>query len=355
MDELQALRTELDQLRRDNDTLREQVRSLDERMTGTLRGAPAPPVATEPTSRRALLRVAGAGAVGLVASVAGTARPAAASNGDPVAAGESNTAERQTRLAYGSAPSGAVGAPVNEGSAMLLVDAGTSGGYAFDARGGYHAIRARGTTIGVASYGQLYAFASLASETAAIVLGETINSGLAKRPPADRTDAHTRGELDNDGQGNLWWCVAGGTPGQWRKLAGPGSAGSFHAVTPTRVYDSRLPLPSPGRLQSNENRQVRVADGRDLTSGAVVVNELVPPGASAITGNLTAAATDNSGYLALNEGGNAAVSASALNWSSGGQVVSNSFVVKLSPDRSVTVIAGGGSTHVVIDVTGYFL
>jgi hypothetical protein len=30
-----------------------------------------------------------------------------------------------------------------------------------------------------------------------------------------------QGEIDNDSDGNLWWCVAGGARGSWRKLAGP--------------------------------------------------------------------------------------------------------------------------------------
>jgi len=355
MDELQALRAELDELHRDNESLRDQVRLLDERLTAISADAAIPRVTADThSSRRTLLRVAGAGAVGLVAGAVGSARPAAASNGEAIQAGFSNTAENQTRLAFGAAPL-SIGGRVNEGIAMLLVDSGGSNGYALDARGGFHAIRAKGSTIGVASYGEKYAFAALASETAAIALGETVKTGGQKLAPIDRIDAHARGELDNDGQGNLWWCVASGNPGQWRKLAGPASAGAFHPVTPTRVYDSRLPTPSPGRLQSNESRRVRVADGRDLVSGAAKVNDIVPVGATAITGNLTVAATENGGYLAVNEGGNPVVSASALNWSSSGQVLSNSFVVKIDVDRNITVIAGGGSAHVIVDVTGYYI
>lgn len=354
MDELQALRMELEQLRTDNETLRDQVRSLDERLTTISGDGTGAETVTAHPSRRMLLRAAGAGAVGLAAGALGAARPAAASNADYLKAGFSHTAENQTRIAFGSAPPG-VGQPVNQGSAMLFVDAGSSNGYAFDARGGFQAIRAEGATIGVASYGEKYAFAALASDTAAIAFGETTNTGGQKLAPIGRSDAHTRGELDNDGQGNLWWCVASGTPGQWRKLAGPGSAGAFHPVTPTRVYDSRLPSPAPGRLQSNESRQIRVADGRDLTSGAVNLIDIVPAGATAITGNLTVVATENGGYLALNEGGNTVVSASALNWSSAGQVLSNSFVVKINVDRYVTVIAGGGSANFIVDVTGFYI
>lgn len=354
MGELEALRMELQALRDHNDTLRDQVRSLDERLKQLI-GDRSETVDAEPqSSRRALLRVAGAGAVGLVAGAAGTARPAAASTGDFMRAGWSYTTEHQTRLAFGSSVSGQ-GGQVNQGSAMLLVDATGSSGYPVDARGGYHAVRAKGSVIGVASYGERYAFAALASESAAVVLGETVNSGGQKLAPNERTDAHTRGELDNDGNGGLWWCVASGTPGEWRKLAGPTSAGSFHPITPTRVYDSRLAQPSPGRLQSNESRQVLTSDGRDLASGAVNAPGIVPSGATAITGNLTAVGTENGGYLALNEGGNPVVTASALNWTTSGQVLSNSFVVKVDDSRNVTVIAGGGSAHVIVDVTGYYL
>ncbi|MEO6123758.1 MAG: hypothetical protein ABIR32_08600 [Ilumatobacteraceae bacterium] len=316
-----------------------------------------PPAESLP-SRRMLLRIAGAGAVGLAAGAAGTiggARPVAAVAGDPMRVGFVHTSFNQTRISPGATSPPSIGAVVNDGAAMLLIDATNTSGFAIDARGGFNAIRAKGATIGVASFGEKYSFAALASDTAAIAFGETATDGDKKLAPINRVDLHARGELDNDGQGNLWWCSTAGVPGQWRKLAGPESAGAFHPVTPTRVYDSRLELPSPGRLRAGEARQIRVADGRDLSTGGANLSDLVPEGATAATGNLTIAETSGGGFLTLNEGGNNAVTSSAINWFESGQVISNSFVVKLDGGRSVAVVAGGGSTHFIIDITGYYL
>lgn len=359
MDQMQTLRAELDELRRSNDILRDQVGSLSERLSTALDGGADGSLTNDHRpSRRALLRIAGVSAAGLAAGAVGSlsgTRPAAAVEGDQMFVGRTHTSFNQTRISPGSVPGRGQGAVVNDGAAMLLIDSTGTNGFAIEARGGFNAIRAKGSTIGVASFGEKYSFAALASDTAAIAFGDTASDGGKKVAPIERRDLHARGELDNDGEGNLWWCSAGGTPGQWRKLAGPESAGSFHPVAPTRVYDSRLALPSPGRLRGGEARQIRVADGRNLSSGATNLFDLVPEGASAITGNLTIAETESGGFLTLNEGGNNAVTSSAINWFASGQVISNSFVVKVDGGRSVAVIAGGGSTHFLIDVTGYYL
>ena len=47
-----------------------------------------------------------------------------------------------------------------------------------------------------------------------------------------------------DANGDLWFCVATGLPGTWRRISGSTSAGSFHVLpAPARIYDSR-----PGSL-----------------------------------------------------------------------------------------------------------
>eukprot|EP01041_Mallomonas_annulata_P018154 gene18153-36952_t len=59
----------------------------------------------------------------------------------------------------------------------------------------------------------------------------------------ERSIAHTAGAVQRDEQGDLWYCVASGTPGDWRKIVGLASAGAFHAIDPVRVYDSRSAAP----------------------------------------------------------------------------------------------------------------
>ncbi|MGB8861781.1 MAG: hypothetical protein WCC60_21175 [Ilumatobacteraceae bacterium] len=174
--------------------------------------------------------------------------------------------------------------------------------------------------------------------------------------PTARTEAHEANILDNDDDHNLWWSYEGGTPGKWRKIAGPGTAGAFHPITPTRVYDSRQAAPTPGVLAAGSTRTVSVKDGRNVSGGAVTVANLVPAGATAIACNLGITATTGGGYLSVNPGGNTTVTASTINWSADGQTLANGIIATINPaTREVTVICGpGGSTHFFLDVTGYW-
>ena len=84
----------------------------------------------------------------------------------------------------------------------------------------------------------------------------------------------------------------------------------------------------------------------------------VPAGATAISANVTVVETVQSGFLAVNPGGNAIVNAATVNWYESGQILNNGVMLTLNANREITVIAGGiagASTHFVIDVNGYFL
>lgn len=197
-----------------------------------------------------------------------------------------------------------------------------------------------------------------ANTTGALLTGIRANTYLqpsgALAP--SRSDAHLTGDLVSDGFGNLWFCVASGTPGTWRKLAGPTTAGSFHALTPGRVYDSRATQPLPGALNSGSTKTISVANRRNTVGGAIVESNFVPAGASAVFCNVTVIPTAGSGYLAVNPGGVTAINASTIHWPSPGHVVDNGIAAKLDGNRQLTVVAaGGGATHFLIDVMGYYL
>ncbi len=106
-------------------------------------------------------------------------------------------------------------------------------------------------------------------------------TGSFRQPPTTDTTAHSTGELVRDNNADLWLCVVQGTPGTWRKLGGPKTAGQFHVLdTPARVYDSRpFTTPDVGSktpLAANVNRTV------DLKAN----NSTVPADAIAVTVNL---------------------------------------------------------------------
>jgi hypothetical protein len=140
----------------------------------------------------------------------------------------------------------------------------------------------------------------------------------------------------------------------WRKLAGPDTAGAFHPVTPTRVYDSRANQPHEGSIKTGEPRTISVADGRHTISGAVIHPDLVPAGATAVACNVTVTNTFGHGFAVVNPGENDAVGASTINWQPG-QVLANSIIVGIDDARRVTLVVGAGAiADIVVDVSGYF-
>lgn len=169
--------------------------------------------------------------------------------------------------------------------------------------------------------------------------------------------AHSAGQFQVDESGDLWFCVASGTPGTFRKLAGAATAGTFHALTATRVYDSRSPQPRRGRLSTGANRLVSVAAGRNLTTGVVSVVDLVPPRASAVALSVSVLATAGAGTLTVNPGGVTAVTGTTLSWWGRGQAHTASTVVPLDIARRITLCLRGAraKAHVTVDVTGYHL
>ena len=134
----------------------------------------------------------------------------------------------------------------------------------------------------------------------------------------------------------------------------PPSTG-FVAITPARAYDSRLNMipDANGTLAGGANRTVSVASARDISTGAVT-GALVPASAIAVAYTLTVTDTVGQGFLTVNPGGVVAVSASSINWFGAGQILANTGVVKLGPGRSLIVVAGGGATHFIIDIVGYY-
>lgn len=205
--------------------------------------------------------------------------------------------------------------------------------------------------VGVSGSGGMYDFQADGSGRV------LLNKAGTTSPPAA---VSTIGTLARDATGNLWYCATSGTtpaPGTWRKLAGPTSAGSFHAVTPGRLYDSRSMTPAVP-LPAGQNRVVTLRDKVNATTIAIETANYVPAGATAIACNVTVANTVGGGFLAINPLGDVTVHAATINWSAAGQILNNGVIITLGGDRQVTVVAGGSGgaqTDFIIDVTGYFL
>ena len=173
---------------------------------------------------------------------------------------------------------------------------------------------------------------------------------------------HVAGELYVDKDGTLWFTVPAPTdcgPDAVRfvKLAGTPTAGSYHAINPQRVYDSRQTgYTVRGVLAPNTNRVVSVADGRSDT-GTVTTANAVPAGATAVLINVTVANMTAPNFLSVTAGDVTTTTTSLLNWSPGDIQIANSITVPVSPTREIRVYNGNqtGSTDVIIDVYGYYL
>ena len=252
-------------------------------------------------------------------------------------------------VGYGNSPQGAAVLARNGSAAGAALRAiSGSSGWGVDAQGKV-GVNASGTEYGVQATG----------DGAAIYI-PPVNTV----PPADRGTTQSPGAIDTHttslelGTSHLWFCVDGGVGGgDWRKLAGPDTAGAFHAVEPFRAYDSRRAAPSPGRLTSGATRVVSVADARNGTTGAVVSANVVPPRARAVTYNVTVTGTVDAGFLAVTPGDAASSPTAAVNWSASSQTIGNAGVVKLDGSRQIKVFCGGvsGSGDFIIDITGYYL
>jgi hypothetical protein len=234
---------------------------------------------------------------------------------------------------------GVRGQSLNESNpiGVLGIAPATGSGAAVAGNGGFAGVSGNGFRVGGSFYGP----------SAAILMqpGNEV-------PPAARTDQHIEGELESTGKflsqlGELWYCVQRGTPGVWRKLAGPTTAGALHAIEPQRVYDSRR---IGARFAPNSNRVVSVATS---TAG---IADIVPSGATAVTFNVTAADTTGPNFLSVVPGDAAAFTTSTVNFP-GGFDVANASVVKLDAQRQVRIFCGdqAGSTHAIVDITGYYL
>ncbi len=327
-------------------------------------------------NRRDWLRNAALGAAGVTAGALVFGKTASAADDLPFQLGNSataetnNTASTPTTLVYG-------GPEITDGPSVLSVgDAIPIAGTLFPANvGGYgNALVANGvhgSTSEALGYGVVAANLSAPAATGT----EPAPKGLAvasmhgsqiqfvKLPGAvagPTTGTHVPGELYADLDGTLWFAVPatpGGTGVRWVKLAGTSTAGAFHAITPSRAYDSRKTAYTlNGPLAPNANRVVSLADSH-TTEGVVITTNVVPAGATAAEVNITVSSPTNKNFLAVAAGNAASTPTSLLNWDAGVTQIANSITVPLDGSRQIKVFCGdqAGSTDFIVDVFGYYI
>lgn len=123
------------------------------------------------------------------------------------------------------------------------------------------------------------------------------------------------------------------------------SSAAYEPLTPARILDTRVGNGLSGRFIANTPRTLQVT-GRGG----------VPADAVAISGNLTVVGQTGSGYVSVTPLPDATPSTSTINFPSG-DTRANGLTIPLSPTGTVSAVykRSSGSTHLLLDVTGYYV
>lgn len=339
---LEELIAELGHLRRQVERLDSDVERSRRVQTGD--GAPpAPPSerVTPPgqaTSRRHLLHLAGASAIGAVGGAIATGRPAIAADPNDVVKNIPNIVTDTTTL------DGSFAGPV----LSLFNRSGAT-----TARGLYVYGEGASPAVRVDHDGDADAVAVAGNAPAGVDLHATGSGRIAMEDHVfGGGNSYAAGELHQTG-GTVFAMVSEAVR---RVVAAPDAAGSLFPIDPIRVYDSRLLMPFFGPLAAGQSRTIPVADARDAATGDVVESGAVPADATAIAFNLTVARTVGRGYLSVTPAPTPDPPASTINWATDDSVIANSSLVALGGGTSVSVYCGGigGSTDFIVDVVGFY-
>lgn len=127
-----------------------------------------------------------------------------------------------------------------------------------------------------------------------------------------------------------------------RTVAGPGTY--FHSMSPIRLLDSRgLSAGFDGPLTAGDPRSTTVVGG---VTG-------VPSNADSVVVNITATGATADSYLTAYATGTTPPTASNLNFAAG-ETVANLAVVRVGAGGQITFANAVGSTHVIVDLLGYY-
>ena len=316
------------------------------------------------TDRRRLLSraatVTAAGVAGGTALALGQATPAAAAagtfDGNPAVIASANPTSGTGVAAFSGTGTGVdvtvsngVGVGVTMGSGVgvfATIPSGTAFRGLTTSGNGFDSVATTGSNfVGESGAGAvLKATAGIAASHL-----ELINEQLIPPPPSSLV-LRRIGAVVRDGSGDLWLCVKTGTPGLWRRVSGPNTAGSLSLLdAPVRVYDSR-----PGNAPAT-GPKTKLANGATRTIDCTLNSTTVPVGAQAVLANVTVVNTSASGYLSAFKAGVAVPLASTVNWAQANSIVANTTIIACSTDAKIACyVPPTSSTDFFLDIIGYF-
>ncbi len=118
--------------------------------------------------------------------------------------------------------------------------------------------------------------------------------------------------------------------------------GLYFATQPGRAWDTRV-----------NGTRAPLAEGASLKVKVVGLAGVPAAGVSAVTMNLTVAAPTTAGYLIVYPTGRARPNTSSINYSQGGSRA-NTITIPVGPDGTITIFNPHGSTHVIVDLSGFY-
>ena len=124
------------------------------------------------------------------------------------------------------------------------------------------------------------------------------------------------------------------------------TAATYTAIDPTRLLDTRTGNGLSGKFAAGTPRTFQITGRGDVPANAV-----------AITGNLAVVGQSKAGYVALGPTPTSSPTSSTINFPSG-DIRANAVTVSLSDTGELSAVymaSPGATTHLVLDVTGYFV
>ncbi len=158
--------------------------------------------------------------------------------------------------------------------------------------------------------------------------------------------------LNNDGGVNLTYKAGSGQQTHFildvtGYFLNNNTGQTYNVLTPFRVLDTRFGTGLANKFQANANRTFQVAGVGTI-----------PASAKAITGNLTVTGQNGAGFVTLaTDPPPTNPATSTINFPSG-DTRANGVTVKLSTAGTLSAVykaPPGRSTHLILDVTGYYL
>ena len=208
---------------------------------------------------------------------------------------------------------------------------------------GIAGVNGEGSVYGMVADGGTYGLMTDGDQATILLRNPSFNT---HPDPTSVAVAHDSGELYLSNDTDLWLCVAGGTPGTWRRVAGHQTAGALVVLaTPTRVYDTRVNSGLPG---AGTGPVTGVRHDIDL-SGAVPVDAT----AALVTLTVTDTVANQAAYGQIYANGLVTPpSTSSINWTAADSLVATTTTTALTAGK--VAISMNPGANVLIDVLGYY-